>query len=71
MDYDSLLQIALEKIMQSPLGVQIQTALDYYQKMQETIYNLVASDDEDSLMKLRIGTVLTLAVVNKLAEGKR
>lgn len=71
MDYDSLLQIALEKIMQSPLGVQIQTALDYYQKMQETIYNLVASDDEDSLMKLRIGTVLTLAVVNKLAEGKK
>lgn len=71
MDYDSLLQIALEKIMQSPLGVQIQTALDYYQKMQETIYNLVSSDDEDSLMKLRIGTVLTLAVVNKLADGKK
>ena len=70
MNYDDLLQTAIDKIMDSSLGDQIREALNYYQKMQETLYNLMASDDEDSLMKIRIGTVLTFAVVNKLAERK-
>ena len=69
MNKDSLQELALSDLMPEKTKEGIERAAALYQKAQESMYVLAAEKDETDLTRLKIGTVLALSVLRKIAEG--
>ena len=69
MNKDSLQELALSDLMPEKTKEGIDRAAALYQKAQESMYVLAAEKDEADLTQLKIGTVLALSVLRKIAEG--
>lgn len=61
---------AIEALMKSPVGVQISRAMDLVEKAQNNLYALYGKKDEAELTRIKVGTILVLAVLRKIADGK-
>ncbi len=61
----------LEQIVNSDIVGEIRKTINAIQRAQMAIAKLVNSDDQDSALKLRIGTVLTSAILSKIIAGKK
>lgn len=63
-------QFALEQLMKTPAGKKLQQALQLIQTMQEHLAALSAKEEAPSVTGAKAATVLTLAVLKKIAGGK-
>ena len=63
-------QFALEQLMKTPAGGKLQQALQMIQTMQEHLAALSAKEEAPSGTGAKAATVLTLAVLKKIASGK-
>ena len=63
-------QFALEQLMKMPAGEKLQQALQLIQTMQEHLAALSAKEEAPSVTGAKVATVLTLAVLKKIADGK-
>ena len=63
-------QFALEQLMKTPAGERLQQALQLIQTMQEHLAALSAKEEAPSVTGAKAATVLTLAVLKKIASGK-
>lgn len=62
--------ITIDYLKKNPVAIQIEAGIKSYEKVQETLINLAQAEDEEALMKVRIGTALTWEVLNLVAKGK-
>lgn len=54
MPVDYLKELAIEQLMNSSVGKEIEKAIATYQKIQETLYALVTADDKEALLNIRM-----------------
>lgn len=64
-------QMTLDYLKDTPIGKTIELALQEFERVQLAAYNLATTKDEKGLTMLRIGTVLTFAVINTMSQGKK
>ena len=62
--------ITIEQLMRSPVGGKLQFAVQTLEKIQENLYALSDKQDELGMTGIKAATVLTFAMLKKLAEGK-
>ena len=65
-----LKDLALEQLMKSPLGDQIQHAMHIFDKVQAHYFALAEKQDEMGMTGIKAVTVLTFAILRKIADGK-
>lgn len=63
-------QFSLEQLMKTPAGKKLQQALQLIQTMQERLAALSEKEEAPSVTGAKAATVLTLAVLKKIASGK-
>lgn len=63
-------ELSIDYLMSTPLSDDVEKAMDMFASVQERLYTLAVSRDSESLVKMKAGTIVTLAVLKKLAEGK-
>ncbi|MDY3015478.1 MAG: hypothetical protein SOR61_09975 [Evtepia sp.] len=63
-------QFTLEQLMQAPAGEKLQQAVKLIQSMQEHATALSEKEEAASVTGVKAATVLTLAVLKKIASGK-
>ena len=63
--------LTIEALIETPLGTGLEKAFGCFESIQETVFRLVEKDDPESYTRLKVGTILTWAVLNKLAGGKK
>lgn len=62
--------ISFEYLKNNPIATKIESGIKTFAKVQETLLNLYDSNNEKDLMQIKIGTVITWEVVNRIANGK-
>ena len=67
---EQILNMSIEYFKDSPAGEEIRKIFERVEKAQEILYALNNSEDDAELKMLRIGTVLSLAICNKMFSGK-
>jgi len=70
MDKFDIKTITLDYMLTTPLGEDLVKLKSLYEKVQENIYSMVENDDPDKLKQLKMGTILTFAVIGKVIDGK-
>lgn len=65
-----LKDLALDQLMKSPLGEQLQQAMYIFDKVQTHYFALAEKQDEMGMTGVKAVTVLTFAILRKIAEGK-
>ena len=60
-------ELTLQYLLESPLGKDLEEGLAYLERIQDTLYHLINKEDSDSLTKMKVGTVLTFAVLKQIA----
>lgn len=70
MDIEQIKQIQIDDLIGVPVTAYLKKGLEIYQKTYETLQVMAESDDSESLTKMKIGTVLTFAVLKKMADEK-
>ena len=65
-----LKDLALEQLMKSPLGDQLQHAMHIFDKVQTHYFALAEKQDEMGMTGIKAVTVLTFAILRKIADGK-
>lgn len=70
MDKFDIKTITLGYLLTTPLGENLVKLKSLYEKVQENIYAMAESDDPDKLKQLKMGTIMTFAVIGKVIEGK-
>lgn len=65
-----LKDLALEQLMKSPLGSQLQHALHIFDKVQTHYFALAEKQDEMGMTGIKAISVLTFAILRKIADGK-
>ena len=65
-----LYDFTLEKIMQTTVGDKLQLAMQIFETAQKHMYALSEKNNSLETESIRIGTVLTFAVLKKVADGK-
>lgn len=63
--------LAIEQLLQSPVGEKLQFAIHVLENIQEHFYALGDKQDELGMTGIKATTVLTFAMLRKLAEGKK
>ena len=63
-------QFSLEQLMKMPAGKKLQQTLQLIQTMQERLASLSEKEEAPSVTGAKAATVLTLAVLKKIASGK-
>lgn len=64
-------QFALEQLMKMPAGEKLQQALQLIQTMQKHLVALSEKEEAASITVTKAATLLTLAILKKIASGKR
>ncbi|WP_144082051.1 hypothetical protein [Mobilibacterium timonense] len=62
--------LTLEFLENTPAGSMLQSAISTYSKVQALLLRVSSAEDEESLVALKIGTVLTEAFLEKFLQGK-
>ena len=70
MDKFDIKTITLDYLLTTPLGEDLVKLKSLYDKVQKNIYAMAENDDPDKLKQLKIGTILTFAVIGKVIDGK-
>ena len=65
-----LKDLALEQLMKSSLGDQLQYAMHIFDKVQAHYFALAEKQDEMGMTGIKAVTVLTFAILRKIADGK-
>lgn len=65
-----LKDLALDQLMKSPLGEQLQQAMHIFDKVQTHYFALAEKQDEMGITGIKAVTVLTFAILRKIAAGK-
>lgn len=65
-----LKDLALEQLMKSPLGNQLQHAMHIFDKVQTHYLALAEKQDEMGMTGIKAVTILTFAILRKIADGK-
>lgn len=65
-----LKDLALDQLMKSPLGNQLQQAMYIFDKVQTHYVALAGKQDEMGMTGIKAVTVLTFAILRKIADGK-
>lgn len=68
--YDFLKNINLEYLMNYSWGEKLQEALEIIEQVQEKLHAYCANEDGEQIVNIRVGPVLALAVLKKVADGK-
>lgn len=63
--------LALDQLMKSPVGDKLQQAAQIFQTVQNNCIAIAEKQDEMGLTGIKITTVLSFAILRKIAEGKR
>ncbi len=71
MSMDSLLDMALDDFLSSPVGQKLSQAMEIVSNVQRNLCALANSEDGDRLNLLKIGTVFQIFLVDTLASGKK
>ena len=59
----------IDDLLDFPIAQEIEKGIALYQKLQENLYALASSDEDRRLTSIKVGTVLTLAVLRKISAG--
>ncbi len=62
--------LTLEYLKNTPVSEELDKAMALFTKLQGRLYDMASTTDSAVLVKMKAGTILTLAVLRKLAEGK-
>lgn len=65
-----LKNMPVDMFLGDSMKAELQKAVEIYTKVQNAIFAITDDESGESVSKLRVGTVMAFAVVNKLAEGK-
>lgn len=65
-----LKELALEQLMQTSVGAKIQQAIEIIQSIQNHYYAVTEKKDELDMLGIKAATVMTFAVLRKIADGK-
>ena len=65
-----LKDLALDQLMKSPLGEQLQQAMHIFDKVQTHYFALAEKQDEMGMTGIKAVTILTFAILRKIADGK-
>ena len=66
-----LKEFALEQLMKSPLGEQLQQAMHIFDKVQSYYIALAEKQDEMGMTGMKVVTILTFSILRKIASGKK
>jgi len=66
---DGLKEVAIEYLMGTPIGQNLQMVVDALQNAQECAIALIEKHDEHDLTNIKIGTVLVLSILKKISTG--
>ena len=66
-----LKDLALEQLMKSPLGDQLQHAMHIFDKVQAHYFALAEKQDEMGMTGIKVVTILTFSILRKIASGKK
>lgn len=70
MDKFDIKTITLEYLRSTPIGEDLIRLKSVFEKVQENIYAMAENDDPSRLKQLKIGTILTFAMIGKVLDGK-
>lgn len=70
MAFDELKEIAIDELLDSPVGGWIGKAMDTVDSAQRVLFSVFVGEDSNRLRLLKIGTVFQIFLVNTLASGK-
>ena len=68
---DSLFDIAIDELLESPQGQRLSRAMEAIAMIQRSVFALRDSDDDTSVKLLRIGTVFQLFLVETVLTGRK
>ena len=66
-----LKELALEQLMKSPVGDKLQQAMQTFQTVQRHYVALADKQDEMGMTGIKATTILTFAILKKIADGKK
>ena len=66
-----LKELALEQLMKSPVGDKLQQAMQIFQTVQKHYVALADKQDEMGMTGIKATTILTFAILKKIADGKK
>ena len=66
-----LKDLALDQLMKSPVGEKLQQAMQIFQTVQNHYVALVEKQDEMGMTGIKATTILTFAILKKIADGKK
>ena len=66
-----LKDLALEQLMKSPVGDKLQQAMHIFQTVQNHYLALAEKQDEMGMTGIKVATMLTFAILKKIADGKK
>ena len=66
-----LKELALEQLMKSPVGDKLQQAMQIFQTVQKHYVALADKQDEIGMTGIKATTILTFAILKKIADGKK
>ncbi len=67
---NKLYEMTIEYIQKNPIYQSLQRTVHQLEQAQEIAYSLATKDESDLLTSLKVGTALTLAVIDKMCLGK-
>ena len=70
MTLELLKQLSIDDLVGLPITEYAEKGMAAYEKLQQAMFVLGGSKDEDSLTNMKIGTALTLSVLKKIADDK-
>ena len=70
MDTFDIKKMTLDYMLTTPLGEDLLKLKSLYEKVQKNIYAMAENDDPGKLKQLKMGTIMTFAVIGKVIEGK-
>ena len=66
-----LKNLALDQLMKSSIGDKLQQAMQIFQTVQNHYFALAEKQDEMGMTSIKVTTILTFAILKKIAEGKK
>ncbi len=62
-------QISIEYLQESPIAEKLETCLSQLESVHDAAYSLASDPENKDLYMMRVGTILSLAIVGKIAKG--
>ena len=70
MSIEAIRELSIEYFMKTDIGSDLKKVMSAYEQIQKEAAAFSSSDEKSELVKLRIGSVLTLGVLNRISKGK-